>query len=193
MGRGEKGGILFWEAAEGGLGVLRRPADADAGCARACYDCLLSYYNQRDHAALNHHPVRDLLMTLTRAVTRAGGAKRTYEAHYRWLRGQTDARSELERQLLDDLFETKRRLPDAAQQHIEEVGCTPDFFYTPNVCIFCDGSVHDEPQQRAMDEQVRRELKAYGYRVVAIRYDRDLESQIDAFPDVFRESERRSA
>jgi hypothetical protein len=31
---------------------LRPPGDLEAGYARACYDCLLSYTNQRDHFRL---------------------------------------------------------------------------------------------------------------------------------------------
>lgn len=36
----------------------------------------------------------------------------------------------------------------------------PDFFFEPNVCVHCDVNVHDEPQQQAIDEAIRRELKA---------------------------------
>src|SRR5690606_33918082 len=30
-------------------------------CEAACYDCLLSYYNQRDHGVLDRASIRDLL------------------------------------------------------------------------------------------------------------------------------------
>ena len=59
------------------------------------------------------------------------------------------------------------------------------FFYTPNICVFCDGSVHDQPDQAARDEATRSELRQQGYRVIAVRYDQDIREQIMLHPDVF--------
>src|SRR5579884_2314667 len=80
IGQGEEQRLLLWEAAEGGTGVWERiltdpgsfaavAAEAlrichflpdgspepewNARCARACYDCLLSYRNQFDHRFLD--------------------------------------------------------------------------------------------------------------------------------------------
>lgn len=95
LGTGPRARIIYWEAAEGGAGVLRRlveesgalarvarealaichfdPAtgaeldDQVGECVRACYRCLLSYGNQPSHALLNRRAIRDLLMATARA------------------------------------------------------------------------------------------------------------------------------
>ncbi len=212
IGEGEKQGILFWEAAEGGLGALKRLVNEDKiiaqlafkaleilhfdpvtgedtseDCARACYDCLLSYYNQKDHHILNRHLVKDFLLRMTHSITQTGNEQRDYEAQYHWLLEKTDPSSEIERRFLEYLYNSKRRLPDYAQHLLKDIYCTPDFFYKPNICVFCDGKVHDEPIQRAKDEEIRRELKARGYRVVVIRYNEDIEKQVKKYKDVFGE------
>lgn len=210
IGTGEQRALLFWEAAEGGVGVLRRLVqerdllaeiaraaierchfnsdtleDTKPDCARACYDCLLSYSNQRDHYRLDRHLALDRLTQLCSGTTQARNQGRSYEDQYRWLRGLTDSRSEIERTFLDRLYQTRRRLPDEAQKQLDDYYAMPDFFYAPNVCVFCDGSVHDQPELRARDEEVRRELRAKGYRIVVIRYDQELGEQIERFPDIF--------
>lgn len=168
-----------------------RENDSETPCGRACYECLLSYYNQRDHRLLDRHAVQDALRALAGSVTEMGGATGDYDAHYRRLRQQTDSRSELERTVIDHLYRTRRRLPDSAQVPLPNVMTVPDFFYEPNVCVYCDGSVHDEPQQRAIDETVRGELKALGQRVIVLRYDADLEAELTRYADVFGRGDQR--
>ncbi|MBT9258206.1 MAG: DEAD/DEAH box helicase [Clostridiales bacterium] len=213
IGEGTSRGILYWEAAEGGVGVLRQLVqdpkalaavaraalerchftaneNNDNSCARACYHCLLSYYNQIDHRLLDRRLVQEALERLSRSYTEPQRGGRNREEHYRWLRSLTDSRSELERRLIDLLYHTGRRLPDEAQKPLVNYPCIPDFLYEPNVCVFCDGAVHDEPAQRQQDAATRAELRDLGYRVVVIRYDRDLEEQVQAYPDIFGEGRR---
>ena len=212
--------ILVWESAEGGAGVLTRLAvesdaiarvaraalevchfDVDTGkdqaepekCSQACYQCLLSFSNQRDHGQLDRFTVQGFLLELARSVTRPGSNNRSYQEHYEWLRTLTDTRSELERRFLDHLQRTNRRLPDSTQRDLADYYCRPDFFYNQaNAAVFCDGSVHDEPKQASEDRKIRQDLEDLGYRVIAIRYDRDLEEQISSYPDIFGPRVERS-
>lgn len=215
MGKGPWATVLFWEAAEGSLGVLRHlveerdclsrvarlaleichfgpqgGSDHANACARACYECLLSYANQPDHLLLDRHVARGLLEILAASQVVAVRQTRDKASHYRWLQEQTD--SDLERETLDLIYRRGLRLPDHAQRRpTGEVPCTPDFLYDPNVCLFVDGPHHDSPEQRRVDSVLRARLEELGYIVLVVRYDRPLDEQLTElakkYPTVFGE------
>jgi len=209
-GEGAGRAIVLYEASEGGAGVLRRLVEEPGALQeiaqealrilhfdpetgedraekphRACYECLLSFSNQLVADKLDRHKVKDFLVELTKCSFKPTDVARSYDEHFDWLRRAVDPRSELELRFLNFLYENHLRLPDLAQKSIQVADCVADFFYEPNVCVFCDGAAHDSPEQRQRDEQIRRELKVQGYRVIVIRYDNDLAEQIRQYPEVF--------
>jgi len=211
LGKGQKRTIMYYDNTEGSLGVLARlieNPDAIAlvalealavchfdergddlvgadKCARACYDCLLSYRNQRDHLLLDRNAVRDVLLMLTGARVEIESHGRSYEGQFEWLFKRTDPDSELEREFLRCLFDRRLKLPDDAQVRIRDAHCEADFFYAPYTCVFVDGPVHDGPNQAGKDALIRNRLKELGYRVIVIRYDVDMNTQIEKYPDLF--------
>ena len=206
--------LLFWEAAEGGIGVAERlmddPAslarlareartllhvDPDTGtphqnaCSVACYECLLGYANQIDHRLLDRNLVLDFLAEIEAAQPVSQAASEGYEAQHARLLTHLDPASGLERAFVDALAARRRRLPDVAQYcPTSEVAVQVDFFYkTParGLCIFVDGPMHDEPAQRRQDRDARERLEDCGFRVIVIRHDRPMDEQIEEHVALF--------
>lgn len=206
--------ILFYEAAEGGAGVLRRLLDdptalaevarralevchfsetgVDQGraprsreqCEAACYDCLLSYGNQPDHKLLDRYIIKDLLLDLQASTVVTSGVKRSRAEHLDELLKLSG--SDLERDWLRFLDERRHRLPSRAQLLLEKFGTRPDFVYEDaQTVVYIDGPHHDFPERQARDAAQNDLLEDSGYTVVRFGLRDDWAAILANFPDVF--------
>jgi very-short-patch-repair endonuclease len=199
LGQGQH--LLFWEAAEGGAGVLsqilKNPHAFErlanealdichfqhekTSCTKACYECLLSYRNQFDHPLLDRYLIRSWFEQLTHSTINRHKPGISREDQYQNLIEKTDSNSDFERVVLEAIYQKGLKLPDAAQELIEEASSKPDFVYKDaKVAIFCDGAAHDHPEQQEQDRIDRDNLKyVAGYYVVTVRYDEDWQSKLE--------------
>jgi hypothetical protein len=199
--------ILIYEASEGSLGILSRFADSHETLrrvvekarqlcryddstykAKASYDDLLSYYNQRDHLRIDRFAIREALDKLIACSVEVQTSNdyADYDSHYQSLLTAVDPNSSLERDFLDFLYNNNLRLPDRAQKQSPGIYCQPDFYYESRIWVFVDGSVHDKPEVASEDKKKRSELLARGDEVIVYRYDHDLSNLVSSRPDIFR-------
>jgi ATP-dependent helicase YprA (DUF1998 family)/very-short-patch-repair endonuclease len=202
--------ILFYEASEGGAGVLRQIVDdptvfptlaktaleichfdpetlqdtAPDTCGQACYACLLDYGNQPDHRHLDRYLIRDFLASLTTAQCRPSGGVGSREERLAALRRACD--SALEKKWLDLLDALLLNPPSDAQRLIEACHTRPDFFYADtNAAIYIDGPPHDDPAQIREDEAVTQRLLEHGYIVIRFHHKDDWTEIFRRHPDIF--------
>jgi len=193
-----KFGVLLYESAEGGTGVLHalqqtgvmhevvhrareilHEFDPEDQCERACYGCLCNYYNQAVHEILDRNLVLPFLARMERSkVIRV----ETLPDRYDELLEQCE--SPLERSILDAIRERKLPLPTEAQKTLFE-GDAPiaqaDFYYEGDrLAVFVDGPDHDKDYVKDSDEMKRKKLDELGYRVFIVRFDEDQNERIDA-------------
>ncbi|HEY8459807.1 MAG TPA: Zn-binding domain-containing protein, partial [Blastocatellia bacterium] len=206
--------LLLYESAEGGAGVLRRLIDdphalaavagkaleichfepdgtdkrraprAKEDCEAACYDCLMSYYNQGEHRILDRKLIRDELLRLAGAVTVESPASAPRASHLEQLAQQ--AESDLERRWLRYLDERGHRLPSHAQLLIEAAQTRPDFVYRDEqVAVYIDGPVHDFPERRERDRTKAEWLEDLGYTVIRFGHADEWANLLQRYPHVF--------
>ncbi len=168
--------ILFYEAAEGGAGVLTRLtndptalarvarqaldichftsksgawtdfsdlADQAPDCEAGCYRCLLSYYNQPDHANMDrrNEAMLNLLCRLTRSERETSAS--VSEANDSFNSLMNASTSSLEQAWLNYLKTNGYRLPNRAQPYLEAFSTRPDFAYADQqTLIYIDGPHH---------------------------------------------------
>lgn len=163
---------------------LRRAPGASEACEAACYDCLMSYSNQRDHQLLDRQAIRALLLAIANAESTAAPGAVSREAHRDALLRQ--AGSALEQEWLHLIDERRLRLPSHAQYLIETCGTRPDFFYADTmVAVYIDGPHHDYPDRAARDARQMECLEDSGFTVIRFGVRDDWDAIIARYPYVF--------
>ncbi len=163
---------------------LRRAPRAQEDCESACYDCLLTYYNQHDHRLLDRQAIRDVLLALAQSQVEAGPTEQPRSDHLQHLLRLTD--SELERDWLRYLDAQKHRLPSHAQHLITTCGTRPDFFYEDyQAAIYIDGQYHDYPERQQRDMASTECLEDRGYIVIRFGQQEDWAAKLARYPHIF--------
>ncbi len=144
------------------------------GCEAACYDCLLSYSNQRDHEIIDRRLALDVLKILKNATLRVSSGFKSRGELLEELMSKTE--SSLEREWLKFIDENNWRLPTEAQREFSNAHTRVDFFYNPKngsqLAVYIDGPDHDKPQQKLDDEKRRKALEYEdGVDYLVFRYD----------------------
>jgi very-short-patch-repair endonuclease len=158
----------------------------DERCEKGCYECLLSYSNQLDHAIIDRHQVKDILLLLAGSTVEAGGGGRTRSDTVKALKAACD--SALERSFVEWLHERGLRLPDRAQVFVAGASARPDFVYdlpSGPVAIFIDGPAHDFDSQAARDQAAAERLADGGWDVMRLGHDQDWTAVVQNRPSVF--------
>ncbi|MDG9672171.1 DEAD/DEAH box helicase [Hahella sp. CR1] len=176
--RDDRNTILFYEASEGGAGVLTRltsnkyafasiaeralrichystndgwaslPEDINSDCDAGCYRCLLSYYNQIDHKLIDRKNSEAV-----NALLKLVHSELQVGAGSKPYTEQEDylkqlSGSSLESAFLDHLKTNGHRLPDQAQVVIEKFRTRPDFVYSDHNAAIYIDGPHHEMPQR---------------------------------------------
>lgn len=207
--------ILFYEASEGGAGVLRRIVEErgllckivrnaldichyhpDSGkdlrraprsredCESACYDCLLSYFNQRHHSLLDRTLLPELLLKWRDGEVECSPAPIPRAEQMAAL--EKRCQSELERRWLHIIERMGLRLPSHAQYPVPNCSVRLDFAYVEqHAAIFIDGPHHDFSDQQAQDKKQEEALVNQGWSTIRFHHAADWASMISGLPNVF--------
>ncbi|MCB1100445.1 MAG: DUF1998 domain-containing protein [Verrucomicrobiae bacterium] len=163
---------------------LKRSPGMKEDCEAACYRCLLNYSNQREHSLIDRKAIKDVLMTLSKAITRQSEGPKPRGEHLADLIARCD--SGLEKQWLAELDKRNLRLPTHAQHHLKEFNTRPDFFYREHsTAIYVDGHHHDFPDRAQRDHDQEELLEANSIRVIRFHHADDWEKTFNRYQFLF--------
>jgi hypothetical protein len=153
-------------------------------CEAACYDCLLSYANQREHRMLDRKAIRNQLLDYRDSSVSTAPAARPRSEHLAALKRLSG--SSLEEQWLDFLEANDFHLPSSAQLFVEDCKTRPDFFYEDhNAAIYVDGPVHEYPERQQRDHAQNACMEDKGYAVIRFGHADDWHAIVGRYPSIF--------
>jgi hypothetical protein len=146
---------------------------------RACYDCLLSYGNQRIHDMIDRHLVRDLMLRLASATVERDTAEDPGSS--------PQPENPVAAEFVAWLESRGLRLPNETDG--EAKGTRPDLIYRlpdGNAAVFITG---DGPDPAGRDEDAREVLRELGWGVITIGPGADWAAVAARYPSVFGSQE----
>lgn len=162
----------------------RRAVGASEDCEAACYDCLMSYANQRDHEHLDRQLIKEILIDLCQSTVKASPSIKSFAVHLEFLKTQCD--SKLEKDWLDYLAARDLRLPTKAQKLYEQCSTRPDFVYEKqHTAIYVDGPPHDFPDRQLRDREKTAAMEDFGITVLRFHHRGDWDVIISQHPNIF--------
>lgn len=163
---------------------LRKAEHATEECEAACYDCLLSYTNQRDHDILDRQEIRDILLQLSRCHVEASPSPLSRGDHLERLLRVVG--SDLERAWLKHLEAADCNLPSHAQRLFEACKTRPDFVYErQKTVIYVDGPPHDYPERAERDREQAECMEDLGWTVIRFTHRDDWDAILERYKGIF--------
>ena len=154
------------------------PGTGRERCVRACYDCLLSYGNQRVHEMIDRHLVSDLMLKLATAEMHRNAAQEQQPS------GQPD--NPRAAQFLAWLRSRDLRLPDDVDH--DAAGTRPDLIYRlpdGNAAIFVSAAERGGSEEAGRDAEAHGILRDLGWSVITIGPEAEWPAVVARYPSVF--------
>ncbi len=153
-------------------------------CEAACYNCLMSYYNQGEHRLLDRKMIFEVLMNLSGVTAKTSPSALSREEHLKRLHNL--CQSDLEHEWLNFMEQRNLTLPSHAQKLVESCHTRPDFLYEKDcVAIYVDGPHHQFASRKERDTSQAECMEDIGYTVVRFDVRDDWDKIIVKHPHIF--------
>ena len=145
-------------------------------CVAACYHCLMTYANQRDHRQLDRHAIQPYLLQLT------GGRANLQEPPVSVsepipTQSIVQADGDIEQEWLRQLRMRGLAQPSRVHEPVGSCQATPDFFFSSlSLAVYVDGN---ERERVARDADLVEDLENDG--IFVVRF-----GNVEGWDDLFR-------